>query len=248
MKKGGIKKLLSKILRTIKYTSVKGSIGEGLTRLFTTGLNNDEYLKIHDFMIKRMGGETTQIDHLFISQFGIFVIETKNYKGWIFGNEKDKYWTQSIYQHKEKMFNPIWQNKGHIKALKEVLEEFGELPFISIIAFSPRATLKNIHVESDHTYVNYQMHVSEIIKSYRTPIISQYKARKIFEKLEPLNIKGLEAKINHAESIQNELKKKQTLAANDICPRCGGELVKKKGKYGNFTGCSGYPKCRYTLK
>jgi hypothetical protein len=240
--------LLSKILNTIKYTSVKGSIGEGITRLFTSGLNNEDYYKIHDLMIKRNGGETSQIDHLFISQYGIFVIETKNYKGWIFGNEKDKYWTQTIYQHKEKMFNPIWQNKGHIQALKEILEEFGELPFISIIAFSPRATLKTINIDSDHTYVNDQMQVSQIIKSYHKPLMSHYQSRKIYEKLESLNIKGLDAKITHAQNIQRELKQKHTLAAHNICPKCGGELKPKEGKYGNFKGCSGYPKCRYTVK
>jgi hypothetical protein len=84
IEKGDKVKVLSKILNTIKYTSVKGSIGEGLTRLFTSGLKSEDYYKIHDLMIKRKEGETTQIDHLFISQYGIFVIETKNYKGWIF--------------------------------------------------------------------------------------------------------------------------------------------------------------------
>jgi hypothetical protein len=240
--------MLSKILNTIKYTSIKGSIGEGLTRLFTTGLKNDDYFKIHDLMIKRKSGETAQIDHVFISPYGIFVIETKNYKGWIFGNEKDKYWTQTIYQHKEKMFNPIWQNKGHIQALKEILGEFGDLPFISIIAFSPRATLKTITIDSGHTYVNDQMQVSQIIKNYQKPLMSHYHARKIYEKLESLNIKGLDAKITHAQSIQKELKQDQILAANDICPKCGGNLTVKKGKYGDFKGCSGYPKCRYTVK
>jgi hypothetical protein len=240
--------VLSKILKTIKYTSVKGAIGEGLTRLFTSGLNNEDFYKIHDLMIKRNDGETSQIDHLFISQYGIFVIETKNYQGWIFGNEKDKYWTQTIYQHKEKMYNPIWQNKGHIKALKEVLEEYGELPFISIIAFSPRATLKNINVESDHTFVNYQMNVSKIIKRYQEPIMSGYQARKIYEKLESIKIKGLDAKLNHTETIQKGLKQQHTLVSKNICPNCGGELKIKKGKYGSFKGCSRYPKCRYTEK
>jgi hypothetical protein len=240
--------VLSKILKTIKYTSVKGAIGEGVTRLLTMGLSSEDYYKIHNLMIKRNDGETSQIDHLFISQYGIFVIETKNYQGWIFGNEKDKYWTQSIYQHKEKLYNPIWQNKGHIKALKEVLAEYGELPFISIIAFSPKATLKNIDVVSDHTYVNYQMHVTEIIRRYQEPIMSGYQARKIYEKLESINIKGFEAQINHAENIQREIKQQNTLAVNNTCPKCGSELLVKKGKYGSFKGCSGYPKCRYTEK
>ena len=99
--------MLSKILKTIKYTSLKGTTGEDLTRLFTSDLNNEDYYKINDLLIKKDDGKTVQIDHLITSAYGILVIETKNYKGWIFGNEKDKYWTQSIYQHKEKMFNPI---------------------------------------------------------------------------------------------------------------------------------------------
>ncbi len=242
------RKLLSKILKTIKYTSIKGSIGERVTRLFTSGLNDEEYYKIHDLLLKKESGETTQIDHLFISPYGLFVIESKNYKGWIFGNEKDKYWTQSIYQYKEKLFNPIWQNKGHIRALKDILREFGEIKFISIIAFSPSATLKKITIDSDHTYVNYQMNVSHIIKKYQEPLISDYHARKIYEKLNSLKIKGLNAKLNHAETIQKELKKQHTQASTATCPRCGGSLIVRVGKYGSFKGCSGYPSCRYTQK
>ena len=30
------------------------------------------------------------------------------------------------------------------------------------------------------------------------------------------------------------------------CPRCGGMLVERNGKYGKFLGCEHYPKCLYT--
>lgn len=33
-----------------------------------------------------------------------------------------------------------------------------------------------------------------------------------------------------------------------ICPRCGGNLIDRNGKFGSFYGCSNYPKCKYTLK
>lgn len=56
------------------------------------------------------------IDHVVISKYGVFVIETKNYRGWIIGNEKSEYWTQVIYKRKERLYNPIKQNYGHIKA------------------------------------------------------------------------------------------------------------------------------------
>lgn len=60
---------------------------------------------------------TTQIDHIVVSIHGIFVIETKNYKGWIYGNSNNEYWTQNIYGNKYSLYNPLLQNKNHIKSL-----------------------------------------------------------------------------------------------------------------------------------
>ena len=87
---------------------------------------------------------TSQIDHVVVSSKGIFVLETKNYTGWIFGSENSQNWTQVIYKRKEKFYNPIWQNFGHIQALKEYLGEntTQDIPFSSIIVFSNEATLK----------------------------------------------------------------------------------------------------------
>ena len=83
-----------------------------------------------------------QIDHVVVSRKGIFVLETKNYTGWIFGNENSQNWTQVIYKRKEKFYNPIWQNFDHIQALKEFLGEIttGKPPFspLSFSAMRPR--------------------------------------------------------------------------------------------------------------
>lgn len=76
------------------------------------------------------------------SIYGIFVIETKHYEGWIFGKEDQKYWTQVIYKRKEKLYNPIWQNNTHIKSLKNYLNLEDNFSFYSIIAFSNNSTLK----------------------------------------------------------------------------------------------------------
>ncbi len=80
------------------YTSkIKGSIGEAKvnTRLNFLG---KEYIVLKDILINSSNGYTSQIDELVLSEYGIFVIETKNYKGWIFGNEKTENWTQVIYK------------------------------------------------------------------------------------------------------------------------------------------------------
>lgn len=78
----------------------------------------------------KVGDKTTQIDHVVIPNYGIFVIETKNYKGWIIGNEFDDYWKQIIYKRKEKLHNPIKQNYGHIMVLKEHLSDFPDIKYI----------------------------------------------------------------------------------------------------------------------
>ena len=82
----------------------------GLYRTF-----GDIYLPLPD------GKGTTQIDHIVVSKFGIFVIETKNYKGWIFGSEKQRQWTQQIYKVKHRFQNPLHQNLLHVKVLKQFL-------------------------------------------------------------------------------------------------------------------------------
>ena len=79
---------------------------------------SDEYLVINDIMIKTKDGSTHQIDHVVISKYGIFVIETKQYNGYIKGNDYAKRWL--IKNGKKKIYvnNPLHQNYGHIKSLE----------------------------------------------------------------------------------------------------------------------------------
>jgi len=82
-------------------TRIKGKIGEKTIATVLSFLNKSQYKVINNIVLKT-GGRTSQIDHLVISDFGIFVIETKNYKGWILGNEHSDYWTQVIYKRRER--------------------------------------------------------------------------------------------------------------------------------------------------
>lgn len=104
--------------------------------------------------IPRKDGTTTEIDLLYLSIQGIFVIESKNYSGWIFGNEKQKYWTQT-FENKQKFrfFNPIWQNSAHINALKEVLPDDLHQQIHSLIVFNNQAALKKVTVTSENIHV-----------------------------------------------------------------------------------------------
>jgi len=104
------------------FNVIKGWFGEKLTT-FGMWLRLDEtvYRRIDDLIIPSKNG-TTQIDHVLVSVFGIFVIETKNMQGWIFGGEKDTTWCQSVYGHKNRFQNPLRQNYRHIECLADFLK------------------------------------------------------------------------------------------------------------------------------
>src|SRR5688572_22903440 len=106
-----------------------GIIGEKKTSYFLRFLDKSRY-KVINGLVLEYDGKTTQIDHLVISDFGLFVIETKNYQGWILGNDNSEYWTQVIFKRKEKFYNPVKQNLGHIRALKKHLPEFPHINYI----------------------------------------------------------------------------------------------------------------------
>lgn len=129
---------ISKILSSARF---KGWIGERGVRSGLARLDAYIYETFHDLYIPRPDGEgITQID-VVISPFGIFVIETKNYKGWIFGSEKQAQWTQQIYRRKERFQNPLHQNKLHVRALMAFLD-LPEESFKSLVFFIGDATFK----------------------------------------------------------------------------------------------------------
>ena len=88
------------------------------------------------------GGETTQIDHLLIAETGIFVLETKHYKGWIFGSPNGAQWTQVIYKHKSRFQNPIRQNYGHLKAVQSLFKLPDDV-FVPLVVFTGEAEFKS---------------------------------------------------------------------------------------------------------
>ena len=119
----------------------KGRRGENrVARLLKDGLG-DEYILLNDVYLPRRGGGTTQIDHILVSKYGIFVIETKNYSGWIFANAEDAYWTQVIYKKKNHFRNPLRQNYGHICAIAECLH-FQKSLFENVVVFAGRGEFK----------------------------------------------------------------------------------------------------------
>ena len=160
----------------LKLLPSKGAIGEKRVAHILKKLPEDRYKVINNLLIQN-NGHTTQIDHIVVSVYGIFVIETKTYQGWIYGGENSDYWTQNIYGNKYQLRNPIHQNYGHIKAVKNILDEYPGLPYISIVAFSRQASLG----VSSNTPVIYWNQILPVISPYALQIVHPYMLVQIYD-------------------------------------------------------------------
>jgi hypothetical protein len=85
---------------------------------------------------------STQVDHVLISRFGIFVIETKDYGGWLFGSEGDRYWIQMFYGNKFRFQNPLRQNHGHVRAIRKLLDFLPYDAVRSVVVLTGNAKFK----------------------------------------------------------------------------------------------------------
>lgn len=220
---------------------IKGRAGENRVSAILNRLPNEKYIVLDDILLKTSRG-TSQIDHVVLSEFGIFVIETKNYSGWIYGGENAEEWTKNVYGNKYSFRNPLKQNYAHVKALMEILGITNQNIFIPIVAFSNQAEIK---VQSSKNILNF-CDIKRCILNYQTSILSFDILRDYESKLLKYKDYTKDAKKEHVEEIKSETKRREIKIENGICPRCGGQLVKRKGKYGSFWGCSNYPRCHFT--
>ncbi|MEG6586069.1 nuclease-related domain-containing protein [Dendrosporobacter sp. 1207_IL3150] len=232
------------VLYMLYAPKIKGYIGESRVARQLGKLNDEEYKVFNDVLIKT-GRGSSQVDHIVISIYGIFVIETKNYSGWIHGNEHSEYWTQSHYNVKTKFRNPIRQNWAHIYALKEALSDFEQVKYYPIIVFAGSAKLKKI---SSKIPVVYDHQLFQTIMNNRgIPNLSIGQVNTIADKLNKVKLQCKELKKAHSRHVQNVALERKQKEKSLVCPRCSGKLVVRDGQYGRFYGCSNYPKCKYKL-
>jgi len=222
----------------------KGELGEKTVAHRLRKLSRGTYWVLDDLLIPSPRG-TAQIDHVVVSVYGIFVIETKHYSGWIYGQERSAYWTQLVNGRKEPMYNPLRQNNGHIVALKALLGEAAAgVPWIPVVCFSGGA---DVQVETTSEVVTAKR-LLRTIKSYNDKVLDCGAARVLFERLEQAKLSGAGARRRHVRTVERQLETREREVARGLCPRCGGALVKRKGQYGPFQGCANFPRCRFIHK
>ncbi|MDD9997511.1 MAG: NERD domain-containing protein [Gammaproteobacteria bacterium] len=239
---------LGRILGALFGTaSGKGYIGESKVSIAARfALPKSIYTPIHDVTLPTPDG-TTQIDHIFVSRFGVFVVETKNMAGWIFGGERDRQWTQMFRGGKKARFlNPLRQNYRHVKAVEAAIADV-YLPHgavKSVVAFVGNAELKtempaNVTVGAGFT---------SYIRSFSEPILHDHQVAVVHRKIESEALSASAA--TDRQHVRN-LRSRQNPESPRKCPRCGKNMVLRNTRRGpnagrRFWGCSGYPACRYT--
>ena len=223
------------ILIPIIQKKVIGFFGEFWVKLELKKLKKD-YKVLNNVIVRTIDNSTHQIDHIVVSKYGIFVIETKQINGYIKGNDYDKNWTVKRGKNTYYINNPVHQNYGHIKALSEVLV-INTDKFISIVCISSQA---KVRVNSKFVVRIYML--VKYIKSYTNELLSNY--IEVYNTLVSRNIKGYTNSRMHVKSVK-EIKKVTANGLINKCPLCGGELVNRQSKYGSFIGCSNYPRCKF---
>ncbi|GAE34750.1 nuclease-related domain-containing protein [Halalkalibacter akibai] len=188
----------------------KGNYGEYLTYL-SLKKQTGYHRIMTNLYIPKQDGTTTEIDVLFITESGLFVLESKNYSGWIFGDEKHKNWTQMLPNRKKySFFNPIWQNKAHINALKLKVGVSDDRLYKSYIIFSERCQLKKITVTSPEIKVIKRDQLQQMLQNelaqpdkVLTPILIE----QIFAKLKKYSCVDDVIKRVHIDEVKRKSKR-----------------------------------------
>lgn len=229
-----------KFLRTARFKGILGETFVKVTVWFF--LPRRIYRPLHNVTLPTRDGSTTQIDHIFISRFGIFVVETKNMKGLIIGEERQKQWTQQFSSTSFTFQNPLHQNYKHVKALEDTLDVPPKV-IHSVLVFVGKSTFKSPmppNVTQRSGYFRY-------IKSFRTPVLSEAQAEKARERIQSLRLAPTrKTDRRHVQQLQKRFSAK---TERIICPNCGEAMVLRTAKKGRnsgkqFWGCSAYPECR----
>ena len=200
-------------ITNISYLKVRhdtGRYGEYLTYKYLKKFEEQGAKFLFNIYVPKKEEETTEIDVLMISSKGLFVFESKNYSGWIFGSDNQKYWYQTLpagrrKSHKEKFYNPVFQNNTHVKYLKSLIGN--EVPIYSIITFSDRCKLMNVTIKNSNVNVinRYKIYklVSSIYNDNPNDTLSTDQTNEIYSKLYPYTQVDDVVKQKHIDNINN---------------------------------------------
>ncbi|WP_440999807.1 NERD domain-containing protein [Fodinibius sp. SL11] len=217
----------------------RGWFGEKKTTFYLwLSLNSKVYRRFHDVIIKSKNG-TTQIDHLLVSPYGLFIVETKNRKGWIFGFEDQQRWTQSLYGDNYSFQNPIRQTFRQKKILSEFLG-VNESIIHTVIYFVGNCKFKTQLPDNV-----IKSRLGKYIKQFKDRVLPPEEIDRIVDEIEYFVSESSLTTRDHVQSLRERHN------STTVCPKCGSKLVERTAKKGpnagtKFLGCENFPQCRFT--
>jgi hypothetical protein len=218
---------------------IRGWFGEKKTTFnIWLSLNAKVYQRFHDVIIPAKNG-TTQIDHLLVSPYGLFIVETKNIKGWIFGSEGQQKWTQSLYGKNYSFQNPIRQAFRQKKILSEFLG-LNESIIHTVIYFVGDCEFRT---QLPANVMNAKL--GKYIKRFNNRVVPPEEISRIAGALKQQVTESSIKTRDHVRSLR------ERHSSTTVCPKCGSKLVERIAKKGpnaglKFLGCENYPRCRFT--
>lgn len=223
--------------RTMKM--LRGWFGEKKTIIsMWLSLDAKTYRRFHDVIIPSTSG-TAQIDHLLVSPYGLFIVETKNFAGWIFGSEDQSKWTQVLYRKKYSFQNPLRQTFRQKKVLCSFLhvDESAVHPIVYFVGDCKFKTPLPPNV--------LRSGLGGYIEEFQTRILSPEEIGRVIGALETHCSESSFTSSDHVRSL------KERHSSITVCPFCGSDLVKRIAKKGpnsgsEFLGCKSYPRCRFS--
>lgn len=229
----------------LKSRFVKGVIGEQLVKQFGRQLLPEStYMSFHDVTLPIEDG-TTQIDHIYVSKYGVFVVETKNMRGWIFGSEKQAQWTQKIYKQSFKFQNPLRQNYKHTKTIESAIDVPADTVH-SVVVFTGESIIKTPMPEN----VTQGIGFAKYIKSFKQEVLTNEQVEMVCDQLKEGRLEP--SFKTHRQHVKNLKEAQKEKTQNPWCPKCGSQMAMRTSKKGlnagnQFWGCTNYPKCRGVL-
>ncbi|MCC3356799.1 nuclease-related domain-containing protein [Bacillus sp. REN16] len=217
----------------------KGEIGEYKIDIQLAQLPNG-YRYLSDLLVKNPKAKTgySQIDHIVLTPYGIFAIETKNYQGTIYGGKDRKTWS---INGKFKMMNPFIQNYGHIQALTSLIDKKYHDLFISMVSFTKRCTFK-VDLEyrkiASNEIIVYDIELSEFIRrkvsvlkiQHKEPLVTEGDISTIYQAFAKANITDPAVREQHKRALSTNTSNEKT-ASSPTCTICNKPVSEKVKMY-----------------
>ena len=247
------------LILAAKQKSIRAAlIGKKGERIVNNELSKlpEDYFILKDIILQTEKG-TSQIDHIVVSKYAIFAIETKHYRGQIYGSDYKDEWKQIIktdvryprhwkiytYITKNTFYNPVKQARGHVVAIKKCLKLYPKVPIVPIVVFTGDVYLNTVQTQS---CVLYTEELLPEIAKYQEVWLTQSQVEQVVEALKDGDVSKQVSTRKHVKNIKRSIREKEEKEVGLYCPKCGSPLYARSGKYGLFYGCSNYPRCKYT--